>query len=296
MTLGCHEAVSQGEASAPAPLAPELARALEEVLADGSLELPLLPGVASELLGLSADAATDAPRLAALLHRDPALAANVLRVANSPAYLPRVPIVSLQQAITRLGFRNLRDIAVASCLQAGVFRAPGREAQVRAIWRHSLASAAFGREIARSLRRNVESAFLCGLLHEVGKPLVLQTLLRLAAERGATPDDDALEAALDAYHVRAGILLAERWSLPSAVARAIAEYRLEGREGEPAAESAIVALADLLATHLLAPDRISAEELVAHPSRDLLNLYPEDLDRILEHRDRVEALADSMTT
>lgn len=294
MPLGCEQAVCRADAPS-APLEPALARSLESALADPSLELPLLPGVASELLGLSADAATDAPRLANLLHRDPALAANVLRVANSPAYLPRVPIVSLQQAVTRLGFRNLRDIALASCLQAGVFRAPGREEEVRGIWRHSVATAAFAREIARSLRRNVESAFLCGLLHEVGKPLALQTLLRLAAAGNDLLDDVAVEAALEAYHVRAGLLLAERWALPSIVARVIAEYRLEDPKREPAPESLIVGLADPLARHLLFPNRVSVEQVADHPARLLLNLYPEDVERLLERRERVEALAESMT-
>ena len=59
-------------------------------------------------------------------------------------------------------------------MQSGVFRVPGYEPVLNQLWRHALASGAFAKEIARVRRLNVESAFLCGLLHSVGKPALLQ--------------------------------------------------------------------------------------------------------------------------
>ena len=70
------------EAAAPEPL--------EQLLVDriraGSIELPLLPQVASRILGMVNDPNAEAAKLAALIHQDQALAAHVIRIANSPAY------------------------------------------------------------------------------------------------------------------------------------------------------------------------------------------------------------------
>src|SRR5215468_894330 len=99
-----------------------LRAALGERLRDEGLKLPLMPRVATQLLSMARDADCDAGKLSRLIHQDPALAGQVLRIANSPAYLPRTPIVSLQQAVTRLGFSALIEIAVAASLQSGTFR------------------------------------------------------------------------------------------------------------------------------------------------------------------------------
>src|SRR5688500_11022317 len=80
-----------------------LADAVSAQVAAGKVPVPMLPQVATEVLRAAGDKHSDAARLSALIHRDPALAGQVLKVANSPAYLPRMPIVSLQQAVARIG-------------------------------------------------------------------------------------------------------------------------------------------------------------------------------------------------
>lgn len=118
----------------------------------------------------------DAVQLSALIHRDPALAGQVLRIANSPTYMPRMPIVSLQQAVARLGLNTVTEIAFVASLQGGAFKVPGYEGELKQLWRHAIASAAFAKEIARLRRSNVEAAFLCGVLHAIGKPALLRVV------------------------------------------------------------------------------------------------------------------------
>ncbi len=103
-------------------------------IASGRLDLPLLHDVAFEVLGLTTSWDADAQRMAGIIHRDQALATHVLRVANSPAYASRDPILSLQQAITRLGFQALRDIVIAISVRAKVFSFGGFESEARALW------------------------------------------------------------------------------------------------------------------------------------------------------------------
>lgn len=267
--------------------------ALADRLARADVVLPLPPRVATEVMALTREEDADVSRLSRLLHQDPALAGHVLRIANSPAYLPRSPIVSLQQAVTRLGLRMLSEIALVASVQCGVFHVPGHEAELRRIWRHALASGAFAREIARALRSNVESAFLCGLLHTIGKPLVLQTTLDLAGKLGVPARTDDVGALIEEFHVAAGGLLASRWGLPRAVCDAIALYASyvpgEGCPQEPV----ITALADHLASHLV--DGSDDDEAVrAHRAWVDLNLYPEDADALLAKTPAVSELIETM--
>ena len=267
--------------------------ALADRLARADVVLPLPPRVASEVLSMTREDDADVTRLARLLHQDPALAGHVLRIANSPAYLPRTPIVSLQQAITRLGLRMLSEIALIASVQCGVFHVPGYEGELRRIWRQALASGAFGREIARALRSNVESAFLCGLLHTIGKPLVLQTTVDLARKLDVTASEDDVAALIAEFHVPAGQLLAARWALPRAVCDAIALY-LSYQAGHGCAqEPVITALADHLASHLVA-GTMDDPEVRAHRAWVDLNLYPEDADALLAKSDGVSVLIDTM--
>lgn len=267
--------------------------ALTERLRSAQLELPLPPRVATEVIALSRDDDADVGRLAQLLHQDPALAGHVLRIANSPAYLPRSPIVSLQQAVTRLGLRLLSEIALVASVQCGVFRVPGHEDELKRIWRHALASGAFGREIARSLRSNVESAFLCGLLHTIGKPLVLQTTIDLAGKLGVPARREDVTALVAEFHVEAGGLLASRWGLPRAVCDAIALYQSYEPGPGCAPEPVITALGDALATRLV--EGIEDDAAVrAHRAWIDLNIYPEDADALLAKGDAVSELIESM--
>jgi len=267
--------------------------ALVDRLRSNDLELPLPPRVATEVIALTRDDDADVGRLAQLLHQAPALAGHVLRIANSPAYLPRSPIVSLQQAVTRLGLRLLSEIALVASVQSGVFRVPGHEEALKHVWRQALASGAFGREIARSLRSNVESAFLCGLLHTIGKPLVLQTSIDLAGKLGVPARPDDVATLVRELHVEAGGLLATRWGLPRAVCDAIALYQSYEPGPGCAPEPVITALADCLATQLVdGTDDPAAVR--AHRAWIDLNIYPEDAELLLAKGEQVSALIESM--
>ncbi|MEC4671956.1 MAG: HDOD domain-containing protein, partial [Nitrospirota bacterium] len=85
----------------------------------GELRLPLLPQVAHQVMTLTNDPDSDVTRLASLIQQDQALAGQILSVANSPAYMPRSPIVSLQQAVAWLGMKHLADMALMVSIQSG---------------------------------------------------------------------------------------------------------------------------------------------------------------------------------
>lgn len=272
-----------------------LAAALVQRIESGAVDLPLLPQVAGRVLHLTHDANADAAGLSALIHQDQALAARVLRIANSPAYMPRMPIVSLQQAVARLGMNLLAEIALIASIRGGGLCVPGYDAEVKQLWRHALASGAWAKEVARLRRLNVESAFLCGLLHGIGKPVVLQAAVRLAHELSLDVDRPAMLALMEEHHARVGVLIAVKWSLPKQVGEAIAYYLEYAHAPSFAREATITCLADRLATHLLTPDGLDEAAVRAHQVVSDLNLYPDDMGLLLGLREtvlaQVEALA-----
>ncbi|MFO0700950.1 MAG: HDOD domain-containing protein [Nitrospira sp.] len=272
----------------------QLEQALTQNIKTGNVELPLLPQAASRVMALASDSSADAAKLSALIHQDQALAAHVLRIANSPAYMPRSPVVSLQHAVAMLGITLLSEIAFTASLKSGAFKVPGFEDDVKRLWRHSLASGAYAKEVARMRRVNVESAYLCGLLHAIGKPVILRTGSMLAQERRISLEKPVLFGWVEGYHTEVGLLIADKWGLPKQVAAAIQYYADYDHAESFRQECLLTCVADRLAGHLLTPDEMPEETLREHPAFAELNLYPQDIDQLMKVKDQMLAIVNAM--
>jgi len=278
---------------AQAALPTNLCEHLETRIASGTLELPILPHVANQVLAMSTSDATDARSLAALLHHDQAIAAHVLRVANSPFYRPRVPLVSLQQAISRLGLASLREVVITVSMQSRIFNVPSYATEARALWQHAVYTAAYAREIARRCRRNVEGAFLGGLLHDVSKPVLLLALADLQAQLQEPIPPPVVTAAMDVYHTQVGAVLAATWTLPPEVCESLV-YHHDYSAAPAHPEAAMVTcLADRVAYASLQPD-IALEHLRHDPLWTQLNLYPDDVEALLGEHQAIVQFAEGL--
>jgi putative nucleotidyltransferase with HDIG domain len=254
---------------------------LESKLNAGSLELPLLPGVAMEITSAAAKDDVDTRTIAEMLKRDAALSAHVLRIVNSPVYSPRAQIVSLQQAVARVGAVKIREIALVIACRTGVFKAKGYEKEIDDVFQHSIATALFAQEIARNTRNNVEDAFLCGLLHDVGRAVLLQALVTLLREAKVFAERDAVLGLVAELHESAGAALAKAWALPDTVVTTLAKHHAT----DPAAESVpvrIVSLADRVAHLAFEGGELTAEAVTGHPALAALEIYPDVLDKIIK--------------
>lgn len=286
---------STADQGADQALPAELVSRLERGLRDADFDLPLLPQVATRVAQLCSDPDCDALAISEVLHRDQAMASHVLRVANSPAMGSRVAIVSLQQAVSRLGIGMISDIAMAISVQGKVFRVEGREELIKKLWEHSLAAGCFAKEIARQRRRNVEIAFLCGLLHDVGMPVVLQAIHELETERGASYSDAVVELALSSYHEEVGGMLARHWALPDQVVDAL-RYHHRYLQSESYAEAAMITcLADMLAqcSYPIWENR-DPQTIKEHEVLEALSLYPDALDAVLGHEAKIAKMVEAL--
>ena len=272
---------------------------IEQRLTDGKLDLPMLPQVASEVLAQGNQESSDVRRLSDLLHRDQALAGHVLRVANSAAFGGDVPIQSIQQALIRIGLVQMREIVVTVALHGKVFRSGSHQDLIAELWRHSTIAGLYAKEIARHLRSNVESAFVCGLLHDVGKPVVLGMVLDLCRETGEPATPATCIAALDEFHTRVGRLLAERWALPEPVLDSITFHHETEAAAQLGKAVQMTALADLLAYAAVKSDEAFEADralLAGHPLYGALNLYPDDVEALFAKRASVLAQAEAFTS
>lgn len=194
---------------------------MDGCIRDSNLDLPMLAQAVTQIVEMCNSKETNAIQISKALHSDQSLAGHVLRVSNSPLYRPRTPITSLQQAVTRLGLAQIMEIALTVSLRARVFTSDRYVDFVKKLWKCSVATGCFAKEIARLQRRHVESTFLCGLFHNVGKPVVLDALTRFEETTGRDVPMETVSRAIDEYHVRAGAKLAREWNLPPQVAEAV---------------------------------------------------------------------------
>lgn len=246
--------------------------------------LPVLPRAAAELMGLVGRDTTTAKQVSDAIHRDQALAAHVLRVANSPSHRGTAAIVSLQQAVARIGQRRLGEIALSASMKAGLFDVRGQASLVRRMWHRAYATALYAKEIARARRTNVEAAFLCGLLHDVGAPVVLHAAA-IATERWRKrPSQPVLEMTVDALRIDVGLQLAELWELPTKVQACIAGQERFEAAGDHRDDAAAIALARALAEVGADDDPTEVQD---HAAVTELNLYADEVAALVAHRERV---------
>lgn len=262
-------------------------------VARAELELPVLPEVAARVVSVASSADTDAAALSRLITNDPALAAHVMRVASSAAYQPRSPIESLQQAISWLGMSEVSDIAFTVAVQGKLLNVPGQKARVQRMWKSAVATAAWSRLVAESTNKSAEAAYLAGLLHEIGKPVCLQTIAELA-RRAATPlIESEYDAMVAEFHVDVGVQLATAWKLPMSVTSVIRGWGQWAESPQNRDGCAIAYLAHHLASGMLENyGTLVAESLAADPVTEFLGLKLGDVLALCSQAEHVQALVD----
>jgi len=215
-------------------LSAELETILVKRIQADQLVLPTMPAVALQVQEILKDPDAGMKEVAAALEKDPVLAARTLRMASGASFAAGSKKVSLQEALARLGTKTLKSLLVeASAQKLFVSRNAQINGQLRVLWEHSVAVGVMARDVvALTGGPDSEGAYLAGLLHDVGKPVVATILLEL--ERQLTEvyqrnwiDSGEWLQVIGKVHRAVGVALAERWQLPPAIVVCIkdsAEY------------------------------------------------------------------------
>jgi len=187
--------------------------------------LPSLPKVLRELVIAFDKPNADVAQIVSLIGSDPALAAKVLKVANSAFFRRARTIASLKEAVVFMGLHTTRLLVLGAGM-AGAVRFLDRESRTQ-FWRYSLHTAVTARYFARLAKQDADTAFTAGLIHAIGEPLMRELYedeLASIDEQSAFFDDQraALERLTLGYaYPEVSAALAEEWNFPQAVVAAI---------------------------------------------------------------------------
>ncbi|SFL47326.1 HDOD domain-containing protein [Rugamonas rubra] len=190
-------------------------------------DLPSLPAVVMELLNSIDQEDVDISVLAKKVSNDQALTAKTLRLANSSLYGLQIKVTTIQQAITYLGFQTTRNLITAAAVTGCFAEGRCRGFDHRAFWRHSIATAACAKVLARQMRFNQDYAFTAGLLHDIGRLVLVASFPERYEQALAYRAEhdcfmlDAERAVLGIDHVEAGMALAEHWNFSDTMRLAI---------------------------------------------------------------------------
>lgn len=182
----------------------------------------MLPTVALKVMELSRRPDIDFDAVLAVLEGDPMLAGRVLAIAQSAMYSGRSPIASLRQALVRLGIKTLRNVVLEAALNLRVFRVAGFEPLMERLRRHSSYTAHLTALVAKYCKLDPDTAFICGLLHDVGMAAAVMAVGEDLKGR-ALPVED-LCTILDSVHAQASGLLAGVWKLAPEVKQAVSQH------------------------------------------------------------------------
>ncbi len=195
-----------------------------EIITRRIQSLGTLPMAVTKLLELMRNPDASLSDFEKVVRPDPALTANLLRVANSAAYRGTAPLTNVKDALGRLGMRGVFEVVTASSLRALMpARLAGYDVDGKTFWRHSVAVGVLSDRLARAASvSSPHVAFTAGLLHDVGK-LVIGAYLGDEAGAGVRfkhrrlTSVQAEREAFETDHAAVGKAIAEKWGLPSEI-------------------------------------------------------------------------------
>lgn len=220
-------------------------------------KLASLPTIYYKIDEALQDPKTSNRLLADILSEDTALTARLLRLANSAYFNFPGKIDTVTQAIMVIGTRQLKEIVLASSIVNAFKDIPNELINMESFWRHSIACGVAARVIA-SLRReaNVETLFVAGLLHDIGrlvlfkeKAAAMQEALE-SNQNSDTPLYVAEKEVLGFSHSKLGGMLLTEWRLPKRLIDTTTYHHRPLLSREYQVETSIVHIADIVAHSL----------------------------------------------
>ena len=197
--------------------------------------LPPLPVAVTRLLTLARNPNVAFSEIIQVIESDQTLTARTLRAANSSLYGISRRVQTVQQAVVLLGRNTITNMALGvSVMSAQADARKEWPIDASAFARHSIAVATMARALADHLGLpHPEEAFVAGLLHDIGKLVLLDydrdlySGMLQAAQRGQKPLHRLEQSIFKTDHSAVGYVLCTHWNIPAALARAVAEHHAD---------------------------------------------------------------------
>jgi putative nucleotidyltransferase with HDIG domain len=271
-------------------LTPDAAIAAARMVANAG-DIEALPQAVSKSLQLMRDPGYTIGEVGRVVSLDEALTSKILRMANSAYFGTHRRVVSVNEAIVRLGYKTMEGLLLtASASRLLQRRVAGYGLEQGRLWEHSIAVAMGAKMLAQKLARGVspDEAYVAGLLHDVGKvlldrfaPVELEAARQLVQSQHL-PFHQAEGAVLGYDHAYVAMLIVLKWGLPESVASAIGHHHSPLDGADRALLPGVVHLADVVAWLI---GRGGAAGGLLHQADQavlaLLRVSAEDVDKLL---------------
>jgi HD-like signal output (HDOD) protein len=216
---------------------------LAQDLRDERLELPAFPEAVLRIQRALQSPDTSTEDIVRILSSEPALAARLLRIANSAEFRRMdQDVTDLRKAVSRMGFNMVRSVAVAFAmrqLRRKDVYAPAAQQQLETAWNDSLEIAAACFVIAKRFTRvNPDQALLTGLLHVLGRLYII-----MRSKDAEELSETQMREIVDGWHANIGKAILESWGLPEALQSAV-----ENQDQLDIELDGVVTLTDILIT------------------------------------------------
>lgn len=189
-------------------------------------DLPPMPAVIMRAMEAAQDPDVPIRTLQLLISQDQALSAKILRIVNSAMYALRREVSTVSHAVSVLGVNTVKSVIMAASVER-IFQT-SKDLSTKLMSDHSWGTALAARAIARRVNyENVEEALICGLMHDIGKPVLMQNLKERYTEivsevyKGSATFHQQELLAFGFSHAHVGALLARKWNFPPQLAEAV---------------------------------------------------------------------------
>jgi HD-like signal output (HDOD) protein len=254
-----HQAAVAGQEQTP-PGAAAVPLDLERLIRRVT-EVPTLPTTVARILEISGSESSSAADLAKVIYFDQALAAKVLRIANSSFYGFSRKVKTLEHATVILGFKDIRNMALAMSVFSSFFvKGTGSRFERHRFWEHSLGCGLGAKVLAEGAGLNKTELFVAGLIHDLGKVVLdryhqdgFLEVLEVAHGQGLSWEEAEREV-LGYTHAEVAGTLLETWKFPPELVAPVSFHHHPWDDGGHAQRSAAVHLADVITRSLQPPD------------------------------------------
>ncbi|MES2603781.1 MAG: HDOD domain-containing protein [Pseudomonadota bacterium] len=253
---------------------------LYSMLASNTLILPTLPEIAIRIRDLAEDERSSLADIGKLINKDPALAARVVQIANSPAFRTRSPFNSVDVAVMRLGGAMIKNIVTGMVMEQ-LFQSTTEvtDHKLRTYWHHATEVSERALELARPHKHlQLDQAMLAGLIHDIG----VLPIIALAEDYPQLLVDPAqLDRLIAKAHLEIGTAILKHWNFSEELIAvgALHENMLYEHEG-PVDYVELIIVANLLSDHKKA-DLHQIRNLKAIPAFNKFGIltHPDSLAR-----------------
>jgi putative nucleotidyltransferase with HDIG domain len=246
-------------------------------------DLPPLPDVIARAMEITLNPDSSVRDLRALLAKDQALSARILRIVNSAIYGLQREVSTVSHAIAILGMETVSSVILAALIE-GTFQS-AKCLGTKLMTDHSWGTALAARAIAMRVRyANPEEALVCGLMHDIGKPILFQNYPAHYDQIIGdvyTGNQSFCELEIPAFgfsHADVGALLAHKWNFPPQLAEGV-EYHHDPLSAPTCCQLAcIVHMANLFMILIeIGFEKNRNLDLAIQPASEALHLTGSDL-------------------